>query len=154
MIFQDMYENFLRCGHWWGVLTTRICSGQEHRIDKLLVHCPMGNTVLYCPSCPERDFNMDPKIPIQLPPELRCVLTEEYMLLNLTNTPRHLKQQRSMLDGNFHCTMSTKNSDPKSYSLYKGSSFFPTDTVLKEQLAKALATVEVRSCGLVGVLVC
>jgi hypothetical protein len=113
----------------------------------------MGNTVLYCPSCPEPDFNMDPKLPIQLPPELRCALTEEYILLNLTNAPRHLKQQRSTLDGNFHCTMSTKNSDPKSYSLYKGSGFFPTDAVLKEQLAKAPATVEVRSCGLVGVLV-
>ncbi|KAJ7308616.1 hypothetical protein DFH08DRAFT_1051022 [Mycena albidolilacea] len=126
----DMYENFLRCSHWWGVLTTRIRSGQEHGIDKLLVHRPMGNTVLYCPSCPEPDFNMDPKIPIQLPPELR-----------------HLKQQRSTLDGNFHCTMSTKNSDPKSYSLYKGSGFFPSDAVLKEQLAKAPATVEKSTCN-------
>ncbi|KAJ7789580.1 hypothetical protein B0H14DRAFT_2397373 [Mycena olivaceomarginata] len=126
----DMYENFLRCSHWWGVLTTRIRSGQEHGIDKLLVHRPMGNTVLYCPSCPEPDFNMDPKLPIQLPPELR-----------------HLKQQRSTLDGNFHCTMSTKNSDPKSYSLYKGSGFFPTDAVLKEQLAKAPATVEKSTCN-------
>ncbi|KAJ7838667.1 hypothetical protein B0H14DRAFT_2588497, partial [Mycena olivaceomarginata] len=130
MIFQDMYENFLRCSHWWGVLTTRIRSGQEHGIDKLLVHRPMGNTVLYCPSCPEPDFNMDPKLPIQLPPELR-----------------HLKQQRSTLDGNFHCTMSTKNSDPKSYSLYKGSGFFPTDAILKEQLAKAPATVEKSTCN-------
>jgi hypothetical protein len=123
MIFQEMYENFLHCSHWWGVLATRICSGQEHGIDKLLVHHPMGNTALYCPSCPKPDFNMDPKIPIQLLPELRYALTEEYILLNLMDAPRHLKQQRSTVDSNFHCTMSTKNGDPKSYSLYKEAVF-------------------------------
>ncbi|KAF7341420.1 CxC2 domain-containing protein [Mycena venus] len=122
----DMYENFLRCSHWWGVLTTRIRLGQEHGIDKLLVNHPIGNTVLYCPSCPEPGFNMDLKMPNKLSPELR-----------------HLRQQRDTLDGNFHCTKSSKNSDPKSYLLYKGSGFFPTNTVLKDHLAQAPATVEV-----------
>lgn len=67
-----MYENFMRCAHWWGVLTTRIRLGQEHGIDKILVRRPAGNTVVYCPMCPEPGFNMDEKMGL-LPPELRYV---------------------------------------------------------------------------------
>ncbi|KAJ7185127.1 hypothetical protein B0H12DRAFT_1083229, partial [Mycena haematopus] len=77
----------------------------------------------------EPGFNMDPKMGA-LPDELR-----------------HLRQQRDTLDGNFHCTKSTKNTDPNSYSLYKGSGFFPTDQALKEQLEKAIVKVEHPTCN-------
>ncbi|KAJ7195277.1 hypothetical protein B0H12DRAFT_1082238 [Mycena haematopus] len=101
--------------------------GTRHR--QAFGQSPPGNTVLYCPSCPEPGFNMDPKMGA-LPDELR-----------------HLRQQRDTLDGNFHCTKSTKNTDPNSYSLYKGSGFFPTDQALKEQLEKAIVKVEHPTCN-------
>ncbi|KAJ7889990.1 hypothetical protein B0H13DRAFT_1887753 [Mycena leptocephala] len=115
---KDMYENFIRCSHMWGVLTTKKRMGQAHGIDHILVHRPPGNTVVYCPSCPEPGFNMDPKMG-PLPSHLR-----------------HLNQQRETLDGNFHCTKSTKNSDPKDISLYRGAGFFPTNEDLKAHLAR------------------
>ncbi|KAK6974846.1 CxC2 domain-containing protein [Favolaschia claudopus] len=114
----DMFDNFIRCSRWWGLLKTQKRMGQAHGIDDLLIYRPKGNTVLYCPSCPEPGFNMDKSL-LNLPPHLR-----------------HLNQQRQTIDGNFHCTKSTKNSDPNDYSLYKGSGFFPTDDVLKAHLAK------------------
>jgi hypothetical protein len=46
----------------WGYLTTLKRTGQAHEIDKILTYRPTGNTVLYCPSCPEPGFNMDPKL--------------------------------------------------------------------------------------------
>ncbi|KAJ7447699.1 hypothetical protein FB451DRAFT_777855 [Mycena latifolia] len=122
----DMYENFIRCSHMWGVIATQISAGQVHRIDKLLAHRPLGNTVLYCPSCPEAGFNMDPN----------------QKMCSLPNHLRHLNQERRTIDGNFHCTKSMKNTDPNDLSLYRGSSFFPTDADLKEYLAKVPVTTK------------
>ena len=53
------------------------------------------------------------------------------------NASRHLRQQRDTLDGNFHCTKSTKNIDPTSASLYEGTGFFPTAAQLKAHLKRA-----------------
>ncbi|KAK6966548.1 hypothetical protein R3P38DRAFT_2816040 [Favolaschia claudopus] len=103
----DMFDNFIRSSRWWGVLNAQKRAGQAHGIDGFLTHRPKGNTILYCPSCPEPGFNMDNKL-LKLPPDLR-----------------HLNQQRETIDGNFHCTKSTKNSDPNDYSLYQGSGFSP-----------------------------
>ncbi|KAF8135240.1 hypothetical protein K438DRAFT_1640334, partial [Mycena galopus ATCC 62051] len=113
----DLYENFMRCSRMWAYLTTLKRTGQAHGIDKILVHRPVSNVVLYCPSCPEPGFNMDNK------------------MLNLPKHLRHLNQGRDTVDGNFHCTKSTKNSDPKDYSLYQGSGFFPSNSELEEHLA-------------------
>ncbi|KAJ7743476.1 hypothetical protein DFH07DRAFT_964111 [Mycena maculata] len=114
----DMYENFIRCSHMWGVLVTQIRTGQAHGIGALLPHRPANNTMVYCPTCPEPGFNMDQKM-LVLPAHLK-----------------HLNQQRDTIDGNFHCTKSNKNSDPNDRSLYKGAGFFPTDEDLNEHLAK------------------
>ncbi|KAF8189420.1 hypothetical protein K438DRAFT_1763643 [Mycena galopus ATCC 62051] len=99
------------------VFTANSPTGQAHGIDKILVHRPVGNIVLYCPLCPEPGFNMDNK------------------MLNLPKHLRHLNQGRDTVDGNFHCTKSTKNSDPKDYLLYQGSGFFPSNSELEEHLA-------------------
>lgn len=47
------------------------------------------------------------------------------------------------MDGNFHANRSKKNTDPNDTSLYGGTSYFPSDAFLKEQLAKAPQTEEV-----------
>lgn len=57
-------------------------------------------------------------------------------LPKLTNPRRHLVQERDTVDGNYHCTKSTKNSDPKDYLLYKGSGHFPTNGDLNDHLDK------------------
>ncbi|KAJ7449748.1 hypothetical protein B0H11DRAFT_1743513, partial [Mycena galericulata] len=115
----DMYENFIRCSRMWSFLTTRKRLGQEHGINKFLPYRPPGNMMLYCPSCPEPGFNMDKR------------------LLALPSHLRHLNQERQTADGNFHCNKSTKNSDPLDYSLYRGSTFFPTNEVLNDHLKRA-----------------
>ncbi|KAF7355830.1 CxC2 domain-containing protein [Mycena venus] len=114
----DMYENFIRCSHMWVYIKTLKRMGQAHGINRSLTHHPAGNTVLYCPSCLELGFNVDKKLRV-LPDYLR-----------------HLNQQRDTIDGNFHCTKSKKNSDPKDSSLYKALGFFPTNAELNEQLVK------------------
>ncbi|KAJ7025262.1 hypothetical protein C8F04DRAFT_1269385 [Mycena alexandri] len=114
----NMYENFIRCSHFWGLLTTQIELGQAHRIDDVLLQRPVGHSRVECPSCPEPGFNMDPNMG-PLPDNLK-----------------HLRQERMTLDGNFHCTKSTKKTNPGDRSFYNGTSFFPTDEELNEHLAE------------------
>ncbi|KAK7035593.1 hypothetical protein R3P38DRAFT_3183388 [Favolaschia claudopus] len=114
----DLYENFIRIVRVWAVLALVKRMGQEHGIDAMFPHRPEGNVVLYCPSCPEPGFNMDPKIGA-LPAHLR-----------------HLNQQRDTLDGNFHCNKAKKNTDPTDVSLHCGKAYFPTNEVLKSHLDK------------------
>ncbi|KAJ7018652.1 hypothetical protein C8F04DRAFT_1198692 [Mycena alexandri] len=125
----DLYENFMRCARIWGVLTLKKRLGQEHGIDEFIPLRPKGNLVLYCPSCPEPGFNSDEK---------------------LRSLPAHLKQlnqSRDTMDGNFHANRSKKNTDPNDTSLYGGTSYFPSDAFLKEQLAKAPKTEEKLTCN-------
>jgi uncharacterized C2H2 Zn-finger protein len=35
-------------------------SGQTHGIDNILIHEPLGRTLVRCPACPRPFFNMDP----------------------------------------------------------------------------------------------
>lgn len=35
-------------------------SGQAHGIDRYLRYRPRNNLVVYCPTCPEPDVNMEP----------------------------------------------------------------------------------------------
>ncbi|KAK7001782.1 hypothetical protein R3P38DRAFT_3326686 [Favolaschia claudopus] len=127
----DMYENFGRCARLWGHLTTTQRMGQQHGIDTKMPQRPPGNTVLYCPSCPEPGFNMDPHENMkELPPHLR-----------------HLCQQKTTADGNFHCTKSKKTSDPNDRSLFKGTAFFPTHEQLEEALKDAPQTSEKSKCN-------
>ncbi|KAJ6545752.1 hypothetical protein B0H19DRAFT_955848 [Mycena capillaripes] len=125
----DLYENFMRCSRWWGYLTALKRMGEVYGMGLILTHRPKRNCKLFCPLCPEAGFNMDPRLR-NLPPHLR-----------------HLNQQRDTLDGNFHCTKSTKNSDPRDVSLYEGSGFFPTNEVLNAHLALAPVTKEVSTCN-------
>ncbi|KAJ6466512.1 hypothetical protein DFH09DRAFT_956689 [Mycena vulgaris] len=125
----DLYENFIRCSRMWAFLTTRKHLGVAHGIHRVLPYRAEGSTVVVCPTCPEPGFNMDPQIG-PLPPELR-----------------HLSQERVTVDGNFHCTKSTKNSDPNDYSLYKGDGFFPTNTTLNDHLKSVPPTKEKSTCN-------
>ncbi|KAJ6467656.1 hypothetical protein C8R47DRAFT_1056068 [Mycena vitilis] len=125
----DMYENFVRVAHEWGYLTMKKRLGQELGIDTVIPNRPKGNLVLYCPSCPEPGFNNDPKMG-PLPPHMR-----------------HLNQQRTTLDGNFHCNKATKNTDPTDTSLYRGQSYFPSDEFLKEQVKKGSAAEPKSTCS-------
>ncbi|KAJ7488488.1 hypothetical protein B0H11DRAFT_1912979 [Mycena galericulata] len=127
---KETYENFIRASRLWAMLTTKKRMGQMHRIDDVLPYRPKGNLVLYCPACPEPGFNMDKKMPRQLPPELR-----------------HLNQERLTEDGNFHCNKakkSSKNSDPKDTSLYVGKSYFPEQAAQKAYLAQAPKSQEAK----------
>ncbi|KAJ7615940.1 hypothetical protein FB45DRAFT_841586 [Roridomyces roridus] len=114
----DVEENLIRTARLWGVLTLAKRLGQEHGIDEFFPFRPNDNLVLYCPTCPEPGFNMDPKIG-SLPSELR-----------------HLVQQRDTLDGNFHCNKAKKNTDPNDVSLFAGKAYFPSSDVLREYLGR------------------
>ncbi|KAJ7027283.1 hypothetical protein C8F04DRAFT_1267195 [Mycena alexandri] len=84
----NMYENFIRCSHFWGLLMTKIDLGQAHGIDDVLVHRPIGNSRVECPSCPEPGFNMDPRMG-PLPDHLRCLVFSANLIWNteLTGDP-------------------------------------------------------------------
>ncbi|KAF8189627.1 hypothetical protein K438DRAFT_2019047 [Mycena galopus ATCC 62051] len=129
----DIFDSFVRAARLWGVLITEKRMGQMHGIDDVLTHRPEGNVVLYCPACPEPGFNMDPKLPHKLP-------------LNL----QHLNQEKTTLDGNFHCNKakkSDKNNDPNDTSLYHGKAHFPEREAQREYLRNSLKDQEKSTCN-------
>ncbi|KAJ7686283.1 hypothetical protein B0H17DRAFT_940549 [Mycena rosella] len=64
-------STFIRGAHLWSVVTTDKRMGHLHGIGEVLTCRPEGHSVLLCPACPEPGFNMDPKMPLNLPEELR-----------------------------------------------------------------------------------
>lgn len=63
------YDQFLFIARLWSYLKTNIWLGQGHGIDSLLPRRPKGNLRVYCPACPEEDFNLEPGWE-KAPPEL------------------------------------------------------------------------------------
>lgn len=118
----------------WRVLRGKIISGQAHGIDKVLIHRPVDNVILWCPACPEPGFN-DLGIVVTRP-EMRFVLGS-YDLHSLMIPDRHLNQLQVTLDGNHHMNLTSKNTNPNDISLMGASAYFPLDTEYNNYLEKS-----------------
>ncbi|KAK0476510.1 hypothetical protein IW261DRAFT_1567207 [Armillaria novae-zelandiae] len=108
--------------------------GQLHGIDTVLTHRPPGNLIVFCPVCPEPDFNLEPGWQTTSP---------EF---------KHINQQNLALDGNFHQKKTIKNSDPDNISLFEGKAYFPKDAAYKAYLKTTKPTQEKSVCNYLKVI--
>ncbi|KAJ6467420.1 hypothetical protein C8R45DRAFT_778039, partial [Mycena sanguinolenta] len=114
------YAAFLRIVRVFNFLMLKKRSGQYHGIDRVLPHRPAGNLLVWCPACPEPEFNSDP---------------------NRSKTPSHLlhiNQSQRTLDRNHQCNQFSKNTDPDDISLCTGKGYFPLDAEYQEYLQSKL----------------
>ncbi|KAK0211996.1 hypothetical protein IW262DRAFT_1467410 [Armillaria fumosa] len=130
----DVCMQFHRSVRVWTLMKTRGRLGQLHGIDTVLTHRPLGNLIVFCPVCPEPDFNLEPGWQTTSP---------EF---------KHINQQNIALDGNFHQNKTIKNSDPDNISLFEGKAYFPKDAAYKAYLKTTKPTQEKSVCNYLKVV--
>ncbi|KAK0468813.1 hypothetical protein IW261DRAFT_1345797 [Armillaria novae-zelandiae] len=130
----DVCMQFRRSVRVWMLMKTRGRLGQLHGIDTVLTHRPPGNLIVFCPICPEPDFNLEPGWQTTSP---------EF---------KHINQQNLALDGNFHQNKTIKNSDPDNISLFEGKAYFPKDAAYKAYLKTTKPTQEKSVCNYLKVV--
>ncbi|KAK0477811.1 hypothetical protein IW261DRAFT_1565594 [Armillaria novae-zelandiae] len=130
----DVCMQFRRSVRVWTLMKTRGRLGQLHGIDTVLTHRPPGNLIVFCPVCPEPDFNLEPGWQTTSP---------EF---------KHINQQNLALDGNFHQNKTIKNSDPDNISLFEGKAYFPKDAAYKVYLKTTKPTQEKSVCNYLKVV--
>ncbi|KAK0471224.1 hypothetical protein IW261DRAFT_1344719 [Armillaria novae-zelandiae] len=130
----DVCMQFRRSVQVWTLMKTRGHLGQLHSIDTVLTHQPPGNLIVFCPVCPEPDFNLEPGWQ--------------------TTSPKfkHINQQNLALDGNFHQNKTIKNNDPDNISLFEGKVYFPKDAAYKAYLKTTKPTQEKSVCNYLKVV--
>ncbi|KAK0207804.1 hypothetical protein IW262DRAFT_1469143 [Armillaria fumosa] len=94
----------------------------------------IGNLIVFCPICPEPDFNLEPGWQTMSP---------EF---------KHINQQNLALDRNFHQNKTIKNSDPDNISLFEGKTYFPKDAAYKVYLKTTKPTQEKSVCNYLKVV--
>ncbi|KAJ7501520.1 hypothetical protein B0H11DRAFT_2224403 [Mycena galericulata] len=141
----DPYPAFLPTSRVYQYLKTLIRLGQAHGIDALMPERPAGNLVVACPACPEVGLNIKGEIP-KIPPWLRhalyCVQSSIFSFIS----KRHIMQQQTTADGNFHTGHFIKNCDPHDKSLCDGKAQFPPDKEYRDYLRSLPLTKEKSTC--------
>uniref|UniRef100_A0A0W0FE61 CxC2-like cysteine cluster KDZ transposase-associated domain-containing protein n=1 Tax=Moniliophthora roreri TaxID=221103 RepID=A0A0W0FE61_MONRR len=67
----NCYQLLIRVSHLHHHLAGKRRSGQSHGIDQYAPHRPENRTAVYCPACPEPNFNIDVQEIQNTPPEKR-----------------------------------------------------------------------------------
>ncbi|KAJ7704531.1 hypothetical protein B0H17DRAFT_1039895 [Mycena rosella] len=129
-IVKDRYREFLFALRIWRYLALERRSGQAHGIDVDVPHRRPGSLTLWCPPCPEVEFN----------------ITAE-MMASAAETERHKFTWFVLVDGNFKLQRKNKRDDPDDYALNGGIGYFVETEEYKAYLKVARPVEELGTCS-------